>query len=45
MVIIYSAQVNNSVEYFCESVRTVSDRLSSALATTVPQAADDRYFG
>ncbi|MEH2026673.1 MAG: hypothetical protein V7K62_24435 [Nostoc sp.] len=33
---IYSIDVNNSVEYFCESACTVSDRLSCALVTTAP---------
>ena len=33
---IYSIDVNNSVEYFCESASTVSDRLSCALVTTAP---------
>ncbi len=33
---IYSIDVNNSVEYFCESAPTVRDRLSFALVTTAP---------
>ncbi|MBN3959949.1 hypothetical protein [Nostoc sp. NMS8] len=37
---IYSIDVNNSVDYFCESASTVSDRQSFALiATTPPQPA------
>lgn len=31
---IYSIDVNNSVEYFCESAPNVSDRLSPILVTT-----------
>ncbi|WP_223278325.1 hypothetical protein [Nostoc sp. 'Peltigera membranacea cyanobiont' 232] len=31
---IYSIDVNNSVEYFCESAPNVSDRFSSAQVTT-----------
>ncbi|MCC5662095.1 hypothetical protein LC608_35345 [Nostoc sp. XA010] len=33
---IYSLEVNNSVEYFCESAPNVSDRFSCALVTTAP---------
>lgn len=31
---IYSIDVNNSVEYFCESAPNVSDRFSPVLVTT-----------
>lgn len=34
--LIYSIDVNKSVEYFCESAPMVSDRLSCALVTTAP---------